>query len=462
MSLRIGRLLLEDPETWPEPIGEPTARVGGVAAPGTRGGVSISPSLTVAPPDSGARTDRERTRRQLRSLANNPPLRLRGLWVDWSEDDEQDAWMVPGQATIDLPTGGLASGYFTVGGLDLAVIGRPRTHRPAALARVRDLRLASEPKDVLGRVYGAAFNGTSGNGLAVTPAPLVWLPSDTQDVVVAGGGNPSYGATRQGRGASSLTAIQGATDLSVIHFEQDPQHRLRGDVVAYDRRGDTATSWTTAGPETAWEEVYGADWPWSGCIALDNSLCRIVETANGVLVWERWNGTAYAKVADLMPRFSNAALNTVMSRSVIEWTPDRVVVRLVAHAASTPGSRAEVFVTLQRGWLGPRLDVYVQHLAGAQVAVLPVGGVSANTVPASFAAAVNSGAVTSPTDGITVAVTHPGVTSIAVTGGVAVVQTDAVSVRLERCPTADVAAAHPVLGADVLAATQYPQTIVAR
>lgn len=462
MSLRIGRLLLEDPETWPEPIGEPTARVGGVAAPGTRGGVSISPSLTVAPPDSGARTDRERTRRQLRSLVNNAPLRLRGLWMAWSEDDEQDAWMVPGQATIDLPQGGLVSAFFTTGGLEMAVIGRPRTHRPAALARVRDLRKATEPKDTLGRLYGAAFDGTTGNGTAVTPAPLVWLPSDTQDVVVAGPGAPSYGATRQGRGASSVTSIQGAGDLSVIHFEQDPAHRLRGDVVLYDRRAEAGTAWDAVNPHPAWEEVYGADWPWVGRIALENSLCRVIETDNGVLSWAWWDGTQYTAVADLRARFDGTAIDTILSRSLVEWTPDRVVVRIIGHVAATPGTRTEVLITLQRGWLGPRIEVYTPSAIWASVGILPVGGVSTNTVPLSFASAVNSGALTSPNHGITVAVVLPATTSTAITGGIAVAMPGLASVRVERCPVADVATAHPVLGADTIAATQYPQTIVAR
>lgn len=461
MSLRIGRIDLEPPDAWPEPIGEQVARVGGVPTPGARSGTSVASKLTLAPPEAGARADRQRVRRQLRSLANNATARLQGVWVAWTDDDEQDGWYVPAQATIDLAEGALASGFYTAN-LGLELIGRPRTHRPAALTRVRDLRLPTEPKDTLGRLYGAAFDGTSGNGSSVVPAPLVWLPSDTQDVVIAGPGSPSYGPTRQGRGGASMTSVQGAGDLSVIHFEQGSAHRLRGDVVLYDRRGEAGTGWDAVNPHPDWEEVYGADWPWSGRIALENSLCRIIETDDAVLSWAYWDGVQYVHVADLRPRIDGIPIDTILSRSVVEWAPDRAVVRLVGHVAATPGTRTEALVTLQRGWLGPRIEVYTPAAIWAAVGILPAGGVSANNVPFTFVAAVNSGSITSPNHGITVAVIDPSVASTSIPGGVEIAMPGVAAVRVERCPVADVSAAHPALGADTLAATQYPQTIVAR
>lgn len=463
MSLTIGRINLEPPDAWPEPIGDQVTRVGGVPTPGARSGTSISSKLTLAPPDTGTRADRQRVRRQLRSLTNNAPARLQGIWVAWSDDDEQDGWYVPTQATIDLTEGALASGFFTASlGLDL--VGRPRTHRPAALARVHDLRAAATPKDGLNRLYGPAFDGSPLNGSAVTPAPLVWLPSDTQDVIIAGPGSPSYGPTRQGRGGSSLTSIQGVGDLSVVHFEQDPAHRLRGDVILYDRRGETGTAWDAVNPHPAWEEVYGVDWPWVGRVSVENSLCRVIETDNAVLSCAYWDGAQYAPLADLRPRVDGEYLDTVLSRSVVEWSPERAVMRIVMHRASMPGSRTEVLITLQRGWRGPKVETYTSGDNGTGLGLLPVSAITGSSgLPLHFESAPNYGWLQAGGQGITLAVPSPRFYVVAIPGGVTINgYVGVVAARIEHAASADVAAEAARLGGDVLAATQYPQTIVAR
>lgn len=468
MSLLIGRITLEDPDTWPEPMGEAVQRVGGVPTPGPRAGLSFSPSLTLAPADTGAKADRQRVRRQIRALLNNPAARLQGVWVAWGEDAEQDGWYVPAQGAVDLEQGALASAFFRMSGVGLELVGRPRTHRRAVLARIRDLRLSTEPKDTLSRLYGLAFDGSGSVGSDVTPAPLVWLPSDGTDVVAHTGGSPAIPGTRIGRSSTSVPVVTGLTDLAVVSFEQAAAARLRGDVILYDRRADTGTPTNTTGPDPEWEEVHGRDWPWSGAWALDNYLCRISDTGSGIWRWERWDGSDYVLVdAIRVQAFASATyhiLDTVESIGVHEWTPERAVVRVIARDASVAGTRCTIFITLQRGWTGPRVEAY--GATGQNVRVYSFGGETKanNTIPSTFTGSVNYGKVehTSAGDAILTAVVQHAATTLVTGTNLIVTGSGYVSAHLGRSAVADGATEAAALGADVLAGTLYPQTIVPR
>lgn len=464
MSLTIGRIGLEPPDAWPEPIGEQVQRVGGVPTPGARGGTTVNARITLAPPDTGVKAARQRVRRQVRSLANNPAARLQSVWVAWADDDEQDGWYVPSQATIDLAEGALASGFFTTS-LGLELVGRPRTHRRAVLARTRDLRLATEPKDLLGRVYGRIFDGSGSVGSAVTPAPVVWLPSGVSDVVAHSGGSPTLGTAISGRDATSLTPVSGLSDLAVVSCEQPSAHRHRGDVVIYDRRGETGTPPST-GPHSTWEEVYGADWPWAGLPALENYVARVAVTTGGVISLAYWDGSAFTEytVADVRARVSSTdyTLDTILSVGVHEWTPDRGVVRLVMEKSGQDGTRCDVYLTLQRGWLGPRIEVYPSTSGQTvKVALDPAGSISVSDMPSSHTSSANHG-YTAATHGVVAAVVQPSAGWAPVAGGYELAAAGYVSVHLSRCAPADVSTARAALGALVLSDARYPQTIVPR
>ena len=464
MSLLIGRITIEDPESWPEQVGNAANRVGGVPTPGERAGVTISAGLTLAPDDAVAKADRQRVRRQFRALLNNPLARLQGVWVAWTEDAEQDGWYVPGQATIDMEPGSLVSGFFRVQGAALDLVGRPRTHRRAMLARRRDLRLAAEPKDTLKRLYGATFDGSGSIGTDVTPAPQHYLPSTVTDLVAHSGGTPALGTAIAGRSSTSVTPVTGLSDLAVVSFEQAAAARLLGDVVVYDRRAEVGTPPTT-GPHASWEEVHGRDWPWTGRVVIDNYTARLHLDGSGVIACEYWSGAAFTEYAAvvLKARISSTdyALDTVLSTTVHEWTPERGVVHLRMSNGATAGTTCDVYLTMQRGWLGPRFEVYPASGQVAKVSIDPTGTIGANTVPTTFTASVNSGAITA-THGVPVAVVQHAATSATVSGAVEVAGTGYVSAHISRCATGDVATAHPALGADVLAGTTYPHTVVPR
>lgn len=352
MSLTIGRLALDDPEIFDETAGEAISRVGATPVPGARAGLAASPGLTSWADTSAHRA---RLRRQLRALVNNLPCRMEGLYLAWSEDPELSGWYVPGQVAIALDGTNLDAAVYKFTG-EWALVGRRRTHRRAVAAYARDLRDATTPRDFRRIVYSTDFSG-------MTPVGLTWLPSAATDLVLPSPVNIPVTGARQGFG-SSMQALIDADDLTVVSFEQAEPVRNRGDVVVYDRRGTLNSP--TSGPHADWEEVYGSDWPLTAgdVPVLDNSLTRIrwTETPGAPgFALDRWEGAAWAEQGKvLIERLgdSNVLCDTLVWAQLVEWTPDRAVVLAVLRAASDDLSRESVYLTLQRGWTGPRVEVY--------------------------------------------------------------------------------------------------------
>lgn len=467
MSVQFGRVTIADPLAWDEPVGDKVDRVGGIPVPSARAGVRVDADLVAgAAPGQGTAAQRLTVRRQLRSLLNNPLARFQGVWVAWDGDDEQSGWYVPGEGTMAVEVGQFPQSFYRATGLALELVGRPRTHRRAVLVRVRDLRLATEPKDTLRRLYGACFDGGGSRGSNVTPAPLVYLPSTATDVVVHGAGSATLGTARTGRSSTSVNPVTGVTDLAVVSMEQAEASRLLGDVVVYDRRTDVAAV-TTTGPTAGWEEVYGPDWPWTGLAVIDNYVARTYLTTGETFAMEYWDGAAYTEfgAVTIKARISSTdyTLDTVLATTVHEWTPDRAVVKFTMHRAAQTGTRCDVFVTMQRGWRGPRIEVYPSTSGQTvKISIDPTGTLNSTTLPASFTAAVNYGSITATSHGLAVAVVQHAATTATVGGAREIAGAGYVSAHIERCATADVATASAALGADVLAGTTYPQTIVTR
>lgn len=368
MSLAIGRITLDGPESLAESVGEAVGRVGSVPVPGSRSGLSATAALTSW---ADTATQREALRRRLRSLLNNLPARLGGVYLAWADDPEHDGWYVPGSTTFDLDGVILDSAVWKFGSLDLALVGRPRTHRRGVECYVRNRTSSSVARDYRGRVFSTNFSSMSEQA-------VVWLPSHATDAT----GDSALtltSAARTGYGSSSITGVVGPTDLDVVSFEQAAGNRLKGDVVAYDRRG-TLTGPTT-GPAVEWEEVYGPDWPCLDAFdwvqgddtpVLDNSLVRVRYDATNTdgFAIDRWTGSAWAEQGKVIIERvgdSTAYLDTLVSSRVAEWSPERAVVHVVMRVAADANSREDIYITLQRGWTGPRFEVYpARKAAGTQ------------------------------------------------------------------------------------------------
>jgi hypothetical protein len=357
VSLSIGRLTLDDPEGWSEAAGEEPSVVGGMPVPGSRSGLKASVDLTTFTSSGDTADDRLRARRQLRGMLNNLPYRIRGVYLAWSEDAEQNGWYVPGAGTLQLAdVGALSSAYFRMGGLGLTLMGRRRTHRRGVVVYLRDRRKDTTPRDYLGRIYADDFS-------TLSALDLTWLPAGVSDIVVAGTDPLQVVGSRASIDGGTLTALKSATAGATASFEQDEDDRNVADVVIRDRQGTTTAP--ADGANDAWEEVYGPDHPLTSddVPVLENGLCRVrYDSSNppGFVV-DLYDGTEWTEQGKLIVERlgdSDAYLDTLVSAAVMEWSPDRAVIRAVMRVADDANSREDLYLTLQRGWMGPRLEVY--------------------------------------------------------------------------------------------------------
>jgi hypothetical protein len=86
-----------------------------------------------------------------------------------------------------------------------------------------------------------------------------------------------------------------------------------------------------------------------------------------------WTGTAWVDQGTVYLERAGAVLDTLVSSAVLEYTPERAVLKLVLTKASDAFSRETVIVTLQRGWSGPRFEVYLSPLSNGAAADGGVG-----------------------------------------------------------------------------------------
>lgn len=137
-----------------------------------------------------------------------------------------------------------------------------------------------------------------------------------------------------------------------------------------------ASSYTASDPQAnyGWEEVYGPDQPLTAndCVVVANGVCRIrfVASTTSLAVDTYVPGTGYVEQGRITIWDSVAqdaytqqtqpvAANSGAYGTVIEWTPERAVIRLSTYRSSTDSTfRIDTYITLQRGWSGPRVEAY--------------------------------------------------------------------------------------------------------
>src|ERR1035437_849775 len=102
MTFELYRLQLQDPETWHEQLGDEITNSGGAPVPAIRTALRHEAAIfTLGPEANDTIAERLRIRRQLRSLMNNTPFKLSGLFVHWSVDPEQDGWYMPDKGQLE-------------------------------------------------------------------------------------------------------------------------------------------------------------------------------------------------------------------------------------------------------------------------------------------------------------------------------------------------------------------------
>jgi hypothetical protein len=308
-----------------------------------------------------------RMRRQLRSLLSNPPA-LAPIYLKWAVDPELNGWLLVGGGEIEYAAGGITFADFKVPLSDCYLVGTPWSHRPARRLELHDRRLQTVPRDMLGTVYSTDF-------AAAGALALVFLPHGASDVLGTGRAIVTP-LERDGLG-SSVPFVVGAVDGDVYSFEQGEADQGLGDVVIYDRRGelgpfgggvyDTAPGLLDPQAAYGWEELYGPKYPLSSgdVPVLQNGLCRLrylVQSGTPTLVIETVVAGAWVEQGRVFckrdqPAGTTAAFDTLLSAAVAEWTPERAVLRVRLRRVGTD-SYCDLYITLQRGWLGPRFELY--------------------------------------------------------------------------------------------------------
>lgn len=360
------RLVTLGPLTLPTLKGDITETVGDqleTVGAGVVAGDRRPRPLPVTIPVHGDRLDTDRRagglrlRRQLRALLENSPLRMQGLYLNWSVDPEQNGWCLIGGGDLQYATGGIVFANFDAVLSDCYRVANTRTHRPARRVVATDRRLATTPRDYLGTLHSTDF--------ALSTALIRgYLPANVTD--------PVAGSTRFPLNLTSITAADGAlpildgTDGEIVDYEQAEGDMNRADVKVWDRQG-------AGSAEGSWERVYGPDQPLTplDVPVLENGVCRATwDTGNRWWDVAYWTGSAWSTDATVIAGAYVATLNlTALQSRVVEWTPERAV--LLVTGVQTPEMvRVKIYVTLQRGWTAPRFEIYGTDLDSvANVAV---------------------------------------------------------------------------------------------
>lgn len=300
-----------------------------------------------------------RMRRQVRALMENPAARLQGLYLNWSVDPEMNCWLLVGGGDLKFATGGVTFADFELALTDCYRVANQRTHRPARRVVRLERKLGLVARDYLGTLFSGDFSlvaSTARHYLGVAP---------TDVRIGSTGAPPTLGtiSTKDG----NLAYIDALTDQDVIDFEQAEGDMLKAIVRLYDDHG-------APGTEASWEPVYGPDQPLVGSIISDNAACRVLlDLTTGRLDIAHWTGSAW--VVNATAAHPSGA--TGFAVRVVEWTQERAVVRVTSLLSA--GVRGELYVTLQRGWTGPRLELYGRNAAGNATVSLNVYSKSTGT-----------------------------------------------------------------------------------
>ncbi len=374
MSFTLYRLELGDPGTWHEQLGDEITNTSGAPVPAIRSALRHEASLfTFGPEADGETTEtRLRLRRQLRSLMNNTPFKVTGLFVHWPTDPEQDGWYMPDKGQLEDGDGssGIATGYFKLAQFVWFKVGAPRTHRKAMCIYLKDLRTGLFARDYRRQIYSTDFS-------TLEALPLTYLPPGATDAASAASGEEAFLHTlAEGFDGGACQLVAGLVDNLRVSYEQTVANRNLGQVIAYDRRGTFTAPSKEVG--AGWEEIYGPDYPYNwvegGAIdtpVLTNGLCRVRYNREGSWPgWsvDIWNGTTWVEQGKIVISREGNQDTTLISAQLVEYSETRAVMMCVLSTGQTwAGSREVAYITLQRGWSGPRIEVYPALEYGTQV-----------------------------------------------------------------------------------------------
>lgn len=366
-DFKLGRMVFPTIyEGFKEAVGDTLDTVGAGLAAGERKPRSFPLTIPVraSSHELDPYADGDRMRRQVRSLMDNARLRLGGLYMEVAFDAEQNGWMLIGGGDLEYAEGGVTLADYKLTLNDAYRVGQRRTHRRALRIEARDRRLSTTPRDTERLVYSTGFAAS----LAVVQ---VALPHGVTDVLSRAPGGVSQAPAAETVDGGSVTLVKGVIHGDVVSYEQPEEDMDLGDVLVFDRRGVTNPVGLMAAKDPqvdyGWEEVYGQNYPLTeGDVpVLQNGLCRVrylVQGSSSVFAVDQFSGGIWVerqRIAPLLYIGATARYGvTFLSAQVREWTPERAVV--LCRFATNESTPFDCYLTLHRGWSGPRVETYVR------------------------------------------------------------------------------------------------------
>jgi hypothetical protein len=140
----------------------------------------------------------------------------------------------------------------------------------------------------------------------------------------------------------------------IVTFNQDFKKVFDGTVRVFDTSRQPWPKTTGQGDmnpkrEYSWRQGFGPSFDMGATFAIDNGRCRVILDEDGRLHVQHVAGARYEDAG-------HAQLNYAVARvAIVSHSPDKAVVKLTLAGDDRLG---EAFVTLERGWPGPAVDVY--------------------------------------------------------------------------------------------------------
>jgi hypothetical protein len=382
-DLKLGPLAFPAPlENVAEAVADGLEAVGAALAVAERRTRPLKLKLAV----HGEPTDTEpvaaglRLRRQARQLLNNGPLRLNGLYLNWTPDAELDCWLMVGACELSETDPGVGFGEFDLTLTDVYLVGRPGTHRPGRRASITNMRTGTAPRDSRRLLYS-----NLGSAQALPASPLM-LPGDVISLRGTGLTAPGAGTTGLARGSRFLWRAFPAVDAEVLSYVPAATVTGRsrfvdldelGVVKVWDATSNPEPTFTQAGDEDptvyGWERVYGDVLTSERVLALENGAARVrwmgAGAAQGLAI-EYWKESLkrfsrIGRVLHALETSEQSVVELTGERGILEWRAGRYAMRAV----------------LQRGWWGPRLESYDDGGSTARLEFAPTGSGAVTLTP---------------------------------------------------------------------------------
>lgn len=283
-------------------------------------------------------------RASLKSALQNTATRLAGLALNVSFDTALNGYIVIGTADISYAVGGPTFGDFNV-----------KISNAVYLAAAQSLvaLLPHGPVAPEGMTHDARRMMMVQNPMADAET-VVPLPVGAYDVVRADGSPAEVTTYPTIYGPAG--AVWGPQSGEPVRFRQAWEHRLHGQVRAFDTKGEKV-GYTAAGDadprEYGFVQAYGPSWELTADTApvLDNGRCRVFRAADGSLTVDEVVGVAYHGAGSV-----DLGYPDLVAAQIVELSPEHGVMKMTVR--KDDHHRAEVYVTLGRGWAGPSVEIY--------------------------------------------------------------------------------------------------------